>query len=238
MRLPKRTRGGEVYTSRARKRRQQLVLLAQLPGGLTTRAQIALVLLARGLLLRCARATVEMLVFVLHCPHRNRGSGLSSHIRRHGARPGRELDHEVTAARRYASRCLSFVGFKGVATTLNTSSGASHRSSTPRRRRRRLHRDGNRHPVAPLPQATASSPDAAAAVALAFARVMAERYPGTNWLPTKRSRSDDRLVVPAGKVIRLLSGPADMDTSGGIGHPAAPTAYERAPHEHGADTGA
>jgi hypothetical protein len=66
MRLPKRTRGGEVHTSRARKWRQQLVLLAQLFGGLTTRAQIALVLLARDLLLRIARTNVEMLVSVLH----------------------------------------------------------------------------------------------------------------------------------------------------------------------------
>lgn len=75
------------------------------------------------------------------------------------------------------------------------------------------------------------------AVATAFARIVAKRYPGTSWLPIESSRSDDRFVVPAGKVIRLLSGPADMDASGGIGHPATPTAYGRASHEHGADSG-
>jgi hypothetical protein len=69
--------------------------------------------------------------------------------------------------------------------------------------------------------------DAAAtnAVATAFARIVAERYPGTSWLPVKSSRSDDRFVVPAGKVLRLLPGPTDMDTGSGIGHPAAPTAH-------------
>jgi hypothetical protein len=66
MRLPKRTRGGEVHPSRARKRRQQLVLPAQLLGGLTTRAQIMLILLTRDLLLYGARTSIEMLLFVLH----------------------------------------------------------------------------------------------------------------------------------------------------------------------------
>jgi hypothetical protein len=66
---------------------------------------------------------------------------------------------------------------------------------------------------------------AANAVATAFARIIAERYPGTSWLPVKSSRSNDRFVVPAGKVLRLLPGPADMDTDSGIGHPAAPTAH-------------
>lgn len=81
--------------------------------------------------------------------------------------------------------------------------------------------------------------DAAAtnAVAAAFARIVAERYPGTSWLPIKSGRGDDPLVVPAGKVIRLLASPADMDTSGRIGHPAAPAAYGRASDEHGADPG-
>lgn len=78
---------------------------------------------------------------------------------------------------------------------------------------------------------------AADAVALAFARNVSQRYPGTSWLPVKRGRSDDRLVVPAGKVLGLLSGPADMNTGGGIRHPAAPAAYGRATHKHGADTG-
>jgi hypothetical protein len=76
------------------------------------------------------------------------------------------------------------------------------------------------------------------AVAVAFARIVAERYPGTSWLPIKPSRSDNGLVVPAGKVLRLLPGPADMDTSGWIGHSAAPAARERAPHEHGSNAGA
>lgn len=73
------------------------------------------------------------------------------------------------------------------------------------------------------------------AVTTAFARIVAERYPGTSWLPVKASRSDDRLVVSTGKVIRLLSGPADMDTNGGIGDSASATANGRASHEHGAD---
>jgi hypothetical protein len=43
------------------------------------------------------------------------------------------------------------------------------------------------------------------AVATAFARIVAERYPGTSWQPAKSSGSDDR---PAGKVIRLF--PSDL----------------------------
>lgn len=76
------------------------------------------------------------------------------------------------------------------------------------------------------------------AVAVAFARIVAERYPGTSWLPAERSGSDDGLVVPAGKVLRLLPGPADVDAGGWIGHSAAPAAGERAPYEYGADPGA
>jgi len=79
---------------------------------------------------------------------------------------------------------------------------------------------------------------AADAVAATFARIVAKRYPGTNWLPVKSSRSDDRLVVPAGQIIRLFPSPADMDTCSGIGQRATPSASERAPHEYGADTGA
>jgi hypothetical protein len=76
------------------------------------------------------------------------------------------------------------------------------------------------------------------AVAVAFARIVAERYPGTVWLPVKRSGGHDGLVVPAGKVFRLLPAPANMDASGGIGDSAASAACERAPHEHGANPGA
>jgi hypothetical protein len=79
---------------------------------------------------------------------------------------------------------------------------------------------------------------ASKAVAVAFARIVAERYPGTSWLPVKPPRSDDRLVVPAGKVLRLLPGPANVNASGGIGHPAAPAAYERAPYEYSSNPGA
>lgn len=73
------------------------------------------------------------------------------------------------------------------------------------------------------------------AVALAFARIASQRYPGTSWLPVKRSRGNDGLVVPAGKVVRLLPSPADVDTSARIGNPTAPAAHERAPYEYSAD---
>lgn len=76
------------------------------------------------------------------------------------------------------------------------------------------------------------------AVAVAFARIVAERYPGTRWLPVKPSRGDNGLVVPAGKVIRLLPGPANVDTRSRIGHPVTPAACERAAHEHGSNPGA
>jgi hypothetical protein len=76
------------------------------------------------------------------------------------------------------------------------------------------------------------------AVAIAFARIVAERYPGTRWLPVKSCEGDNGLIVPAGKVIRLLPGPANTDTSGGIGHPATPAACEGTAHKHSADPGA
>lgn len=123
-------------------------------------------------------------------------------------------------------------------TSLKTSGGAWYQSSTPQRHQGRLRPYPDSHPTGAWPQIEKTSgTDAARAVALAFARVMAERYPGTSWLPVKSSRSDDRLVVPAGKVLRLLSGPADMDTSGRVGDSASSTAYGRASHEHGADAG-
>lgn len=79
---------------------------------------------------------------------------------------------------------------------------------------------------------------AADAVAATFARIVAKRYPGTNWLPVESSRSNNRLVVPAGKIVRLFPSPADMDTCSGIGQRATTSASERAPHEYGANTGA
>lgn len=45
------------------------------------------------------------------------------------------------------------------------------------------------------------------AVATAFVRIVAERYPGTSWQPVESSR-DDRLVVSTGQVIRLF--PSDL----------------------------
>jgi hypothetical protein len=48
------------------------------------------------------------------------------------------------------------------------------------------------------------------AVALAFATIVSQHYPGTSWLPVKRSGSNDSFVMPAGKVVRLLPGPANM----------------------------
>ncbi len=87
-------------------------------------------------------------------------------------------------------------------------------------------------------QPKARNTAASKAVAAAFARIAAERYPGTTWLPVEPQRSDDPLVVPAGKLLRLLPGPADMNASAGIGNSAAPTAHQRAPYEHSADPSA
>jgi hypothetical protein len=87
-------------------------------------------------------------------------------------------------------------------------------------------------------QAEARHDAASKAVAAAFARIVAERYPGTTWLPLERSRSNDSFVVPAGKILRLLPGPADMNTDARIGNPTAPAAHERAPYEHSPNPGA
>lgn len=134
------------------------------------------------------------------------------------------------------SRWLPIVGLECVATSLKASGRTSHQASIRRqhRERTRAHRDG--HPTVALPHARDSSADGAKAVGFAFARVMAERYPGTSWLPLKPGRRDDGLVLSAGKVVRLISGPADVDAGDGIGCPAAPTANGRASHEDGADT--
>lgn len=96
-----------------------------------------------------------------------------------------------------------------------------------------------RNPRATRSRQTEARDDAASkAVAVTFARILAERYPGTSWLPVKPPRDDDGLVVPAGKIVRLLPGPANVDTSGGIGNPAASAACERAPYEYRSNPGA
>jgi hypothetical protein len=82
-----------------------------------------------------------------------------------------------------------------------------------------------------------ADPRAADAVARAFARILAERYPGTSWLPVKRDEPGAHLGVPSGKVIRLLPGPADQDPLGGVRPTATPPTDSRATHEHRADTG-
>jgi hypothetical protein len=125
-----------------------------------------------------------------------------------------------------------------MATSLKTRNGTRDRPSPPRRRRQRAPSYPGARQASAGAQVAISRPDATAAVARAFARVMAARYPGTSWLPVEPARSDDRFVVPARKVVRLLPGPADMDAGGGVGRFAAPCACERAPDEHGADTGA
>ena len=72
-------------------------------------------------------------------------------------------------------------------------------------------------------------------VARAFAGIVSRRYPGTSWLPVKRSGSNDGFVVPTGKVVRLLPGPADVHAESRIGHPAASAADRQASHEHRAN---
>lgn len=63
---------------------------------------------------------------------------------------------------------------------------------------------GARYPTAASPHADETGEAAANAVAGAFARIVAERYPGTSWRPVESGRSEDPLVAPAGKVIRLF----------------------------------
>jgi hypothetical protein len=131
------------------------------------------------------------------------------------------------------------VGLRCVANLLATRRPCSDRSSTHARAKSQRGTAANQYLPAARSRHADDCDDAATnAVAVAFARIVAERYPGTSWLPIEPSGSDDGLVVPAGKVLRLLAGPANMDTSGGIGHPAAPAACERAPHEHGSNSGA
>lgn len=124
-----------------------------------------------------------------------------------------------------------------MATSIDASNNVSHPSPPHRRRRERVSSDVDAHPTTARLQVNVARANAAEAVAFALARVMAERYSGTSWLPVKSSRSDDRFVVPAGKVIRLLSSPADMDTSDRIRGSASSTPNGRASHEHGADAG-
>jgi hypothetical protein len=70
------------------------------------------------------------------------------------------------------------------------------------------------------------------AVALAFAQVIAERYPGTSWLPVERNGSNDLRGMPAGKVIRLAVSPQDQHARPGVGRPTTPAAPRRASHKH------
>lgn len=141
---------------------------------------------------------------------------------------------------RTASRLALPVGLECVATFIPTQDPRSDHFSA--------HNDAEdevadartkQHLPATQPRHTKDSNDAAmSAVAAAFARIVAERHPGTTWLPIERSRGNDGLVVPAGKIVRLLPGPADMNASAGIGHPTAPATHERAPYEHSADPSA
>ena len=71
---------------------------------------------------------------------------------------------------------------------------------------------GQRYPIAARSSHVDDRDDVATnAVATAFARIVAERYPGTSWLPVKSSRSDDRDAVPSdlgGKLLLYLQSPA------------------------------
>lgn len=66
--LPERTRGRKVNTRGPRKPREKLVLPTQLLHGLPARAQVALVRLARRLLLTSADTVIETLILTLHRP--------------------------------------------------------------------------------------------------------------------------------------------------------------------------
>jgi hypothetical protein len=143
------------------------------------------------------------------------------------ARHKRSTDNKRIAAALEMSPFASRVGSDCMATLDPTPRPASDGSaSRVRPKKNSSGASAQRHPIATR-SLYADDRGAAAtnAVATAFARIIAERYPGTSWLPVKSSRSDHRFVVPAGKVLRLLPGPADMDTDGGIWHPAAPTAH-------------
>lgn len=138
------------------------------------------------------------------------------------------------------SPLTSCVGLECMAALVTTRRPCSDRSSA-RNRRKPSARDASakRYPPTTRSQqlddrtGVATNP-----VAAAFARIVAERYPGTVWLPVKPSGGHNGLVMPAGKVLRLLPAPANMDTNSGIGDTAASTACERAPHEHSSNPGA
>jgi hypothetical protein len=92
--------------------------------------------------------------------------------------------------------------------------------------------------VVPRPSHTnAREHRAANAVALAFAQVVAGRYPGTSWLPVERDRRGRCLGMPSGKVVRLLTGPADHHPLSGIGGTTTPAMNGRAPYEHSTNAG-
>lgn len=58
--------------------------------------------------------------------------------------------------------------------------------------------------TAAFPHGDGRGKAAANAVAGAFARIVAGRYPGTSWRPVELGRSEDSLVAPTGKVIWLF----------------------------------
>lgn len=114
-------------------------------------------------------------------------------------------------------------------------SSNSHRLISAPPKRKNLSARPTAYRSAASPQASPMAADAATrAVAGAFARLLAERYPGTSWLPVKRGDGDGALVVPAGKVLRLLPGEADAHALG-RGR-SVPAASGRASHEDGSDT--
>ena len=67
-----------------------------------------------------------------------------------------------------------------------------------------------------------ADPRAADAVAVTFARILAERHPGTSWLPVKRDEPGAHLGVPCRKVIRLLPAQQIRTRSAGSGPPPRP----------------
>ena len=78
-------------------------------------------------------------------------------------------------------------------------------------------RNGNERPSrGPRPIRTGRPPGAdhlraSSDVARVLAQIMAERHPGTRWLPVERDERGHIRGVATGKVIRLFAGPEDHD---------------------------